>query len=142
MHRPSLALGAQQHQTGHERERREPRRGPEATPYAAAWAGSVCAPASARCSTTASTAVPSEPPTRCSTFSCGVASESSDRSSEANAAVIAGMNPNPIPIPRTNITIDSHTIEVWVPTNPNGIVGSAVIEHADQRRSGRRHSGR
>ena len=56
-----------------------------------------------------------------------MASESSERSSDANAAVIAGMNPNPIPVPRKNITIDSHTIEVWVPTNPNGIVNSAVI---------------
>ena len=38
-----------------------------------------CAPISARWSTTARTAVPIEPPTRCSTFSCGVASASSER---------------------------------------------------------------
>ena len=47
--------------------------------------------------------MPIEPPTRWSTFSCGVASESSERSSDAKAAAIAGMNAKPMPIPRTSI---------------------------------------
>ena len=53
----------------------------------------------ARCSTTASTAVPIAPPTRCSTFSCGVASDSCSGRSDANAAVIAGMKDRPMPTP-------------------------------------------
>ena len=90
-------------------------------------AAGVWAPTSARWSTTASTAVPSDPPTRCSTFSCGVASESSECLSDANAAVMAGMNPKPIPIPRKNMATDSPAIEVWAPTSPNGIVNTAVM---------------
>ena len=53
-----------------------------AVPYAAAAPAGVWTPISARWSTTASTAVPIEPPTRWSTFSCGVASGSSERSSD------------------------------------------------------------
>ena len=83
-----------------------------AVPYAEAAALSVCAPIRARWSTTASTAVPIDPPTRWITFSCGVALASSERSSDANAAVIAGRKPKPIPMPRTNIANDSHTIDV------------------------------
>src|SRR6185312_16587916 len=52
----------------------------KAVPYASAAALRVCAPAIARWSTTARTAVPIEPPTRCSTLSCGVACASSERS--------------------------------------------------------------
>ena len=93
-----------------------------AVPYAAASPLSVCTPARLRWRTTASTAVPIDPPTRWSTFSCGVALESSERSSDANAAVIAGRKPKPIPMPRTNIATDSHAIDVWAPIRPNGIV--------------------
>src|SRR3954454_8507337 len=92
-----------------------------AVPYASAAAFSVCAPTSARCRTTASTAVPIEPPTRCSTLSCGVACGSSERSSEANAAAIAGMKAKPIPMPRTNIASDSQSIGVRAPISPKGI---------------------
>ena len=48
--------------------------------------------------------MPIAPPTRCSTFSCGVASESWLGRSEANAAVIAGMKEKPMPTPRMSST--------------------------------------
>ncbi len=82
-------------------------RGPERRPVGEAAAPSVCAPASARCRTTASTAVPIEPPTRWRTLSWGVASESSERSSAAKAAAIAGMKAKPMPMPRTNMATES-----------------------------------
>ena len=71
----------------------------------------------ARVSTTASAAVPIAPPTRWSTFSCGVASESWSGRIAANAALIAGMNDRPMPIPRTNSTTESHATEVLSPMN-------------------------
>ena len=98
----------------------------KAVPYAEAAPSTVLTPTSARCSTTASTAVPIEPPTRCSTFSCGVACGSSERSSEAKAAAIAGMNAKPIPIPRTSIATDSQATDVCAPISPNGIVAMVV----------------
>ena len=55
-----------------------------------------------------------------------MASASSDLSSAANAAAIAGMKANPMPIPRTNIAIDRYRIDVFVPINPNGIVATVV----------------
>ena len=70
--------------------------------------------------------MPNEPPTRWSTFSCGVACESSDRSSDANAAAIAGMNAKPIPMPRTSIATDSQAIDVCAPIRPKGTVATVV----------------
>ena len=52
-------------------------------------------------STTARTAVPIEPPTRCTTVSCGVASAICSGRSTAYAALIAGMIAIPIPRPRS-----------------------------------------
>ena len=70
--------------------------------------------------------MPIEPPIRWSMFSCGVASGSSLRLSEANAAVIAGMNAKPTPMPRTSIATESHVTEVCAAISPNGIVASVV----------------
>ncbi len=65
---------------------------------------------------------------RCSTFSWGVASESCSGRSEANAAVIAGMNEKPMPTPRTSSTSEMPAIEVPAPMNASGIVLRHRIE--------------
>ncbi len=54
------------------------------------------------CSSTVSSATPSEPPTRCSTLSCGVARGTCERSSVAYAAAIAGIIVAPSPTPRSS----------------------------------------
>ena len=39
---------------------------------------------------------------------------------------MAGMNANPIPVPRISIATDSHTIDVCAPISPNGIEAAVV----------------
>ena len=92
----------------------------------------MCAPL-ARCSTTASTAVPIAPPTRCSTFSCGVASESWSGRSDAKAAVIAGMKEKPMPTPRTSSTAEISTIEVSRADERERDRAEREQRHADER---------
>ena len=46
--------------------------------------------------------------------------------SEANAAAIAGMKANPIPIPRMNMAIDRSRIDECALISPNGTVASVV----------------
>ena len=58
------------------------------------------------CSTTVRIAVPIEPPTRWSTFSCGVASLICSGRSTAYAAVIDGIIVRPMPNPRTTIAAE------------------------------------
>ncbi len=70
--------------------------------------------------------MPIEPPTRFSTFSCGVAWLTWLRSSAANAAVIAGMKLAPMPAPRRTITTHSKATLVWAPISANGTVITAV----------------
>ena len=87
--------------------------------------------------------MPIEPPTRCSTFSCGVAWESSSRSSAANAAVIAGMNAKPMPDRRARTSPPTGRRSTCARRSaPNGIVASVRQDHAEQRHRRRRRSGR
>ena len=76
------------------RERRSPPRGRWSLRARAAWRRARVA-----ASTTASTAVPSEPPTRWSTLSIGVARGTCQRSSVEYAAAIAGIIVKPRPMP-------------------------------------------
>ncbi len=69
-------------------------------------------------------AVPSDPPTRCRTVSCGLASLTCSRPSTANAAVMAGMIDRPMPTPRTSIAAPIVTYGVVAVISTNGIVAA------------------
>ncbi len=75
-----------------------------------------------RWSTTASTATPIALPSRITTLSCGVASESWSGRITENAAVIAGMKEKPIERPRTTSTSEISSTEVCAPTKASGRV--------------------
>ena len=66
--------------------------------------------------------MPIAPPIRCSTFICGVASESCSGRSAEKAALIAGMKRSPMPTPRTSSTTEIARIEVFAPMNASGSV--------------------
>src|SRR6202042_1503200 len=75
---------------------------------------------------TASRAVPTDPPTRWMTFSCGLASWISSGRSTANAAAMDGIIDDPTPTPRATRVKLIKTYEVWAPMNTRGRVNSEV----------------
>ena len=113
MRLPRRALGAQQQHARDERERRERRPKPRTPSRTPPPAPEGCALRQRALEDDGEHGRAERAADPLETFSWGVASDSSERSSDAKAAVIAGMNPNPIPVPRTNIANDRNRIEVW-----------------------------